>query len=129
MVEETEKFILDSIKDYLENGDTLRSLRGQTRAAVTSILSKNSKSFVPPEAPDEVKLINELIREYLAWNGYNNSEKVLSDEAGQSTERLGRDLLSSKLNVMDDGRTVKIPLMYYIVSAFQKTGDKNSNKK
>jgi hypothetical protein len=34
-------------------------------------------------------------------------------------ERLSRDVLTTKLGVMDDSRTAKIPLLYYIVSAFQ----------
>lgn len=89
------------------------------RSAVMSILNKNSSDRNPVQIPEETKLINELIREYMVWNGYLYSEQVLVAESAQHSERLPRENLAAKLNVMDDERTVKIPLLYYVLAAFQ----------
>lgn len=40
-------------------------------------------------------------------------------ECGQTNERVTRDVLTTKLGVVDDEKTVRIPLLYYIVAAFQ----------
>lgn len=40
-------------------------------------------------------------------------------ESGQNGEQMSRDVLTTKLGVMDDAKTAKIPLLYYIVAAFQ----------
>ncbi|XP_019874876.1 centrosomal protein 20-like [Aethina tumida] len=129
MAEGNDENILNCVKNYLESDRSLGPLRGQIRDAVTSILSKNSSAFKPPEVPDEVRIVNELIREYLNWNGYYYTEKMLSKESGQTNRRLDRNELTDQLNVLDDERTVKIPIMYYIVSSFQKSIEKKPNKK
>lgn len=45
--------------------------------------------------------------------------RFFSIESGQSGERFSRDVLANKLGVLDDERTAKIPLLYYVISAFQ----------
>ncbi|XP_056630993.1 centrosomal protein 20-like [Diorhabda carinulata] len=119
MGDATENDLLDAIKESLEKDGTLGRLNGEIRASVMAIINRDFESPDPPKVPDETKLINELIREYLAWNGYLYTEKILSAESGQKNERLGRDVLTTKFGVMDDSKTAKIPLLYYIVSAFQ----------
>lgn len=44
-------------------------------------------------------------------------------ESSQNGERVSRDVLTTKLGVLDDAKTAKIPLLYYIVSAFQINDD------
>jgi hypothetical protein len=43
-----------------------------------SILSKNASEEEPPKVPEETKFINELVREYLSWNGYLYTEQILA---------------------------------------------------
>jgi len=45
-----------------------------------NVLNKNASGDCgdAPQIPEETKLINELIREYLVWNGYLYSEQVLA---------------------------------------------------
>lgn len=74
-------FIL-AIKESLQKDGTLGRFKGEIRAAVTNVLNKNSETGEPPKIPDETRLINELIKEYLSWNGYLYTEQVLS--AGNS---------------------------------------------
>ncbi|XP_076275876.1 centrosomal protein 20 isoform X2 [Rhynchophorus ferrugineus] len=110
-----------AIKESLQKDGTLGRFKGEIRAAIMNILNRNLESDETPKIPEETRLINELIREYLSWNGYLYSEQVLTAESGQSNERISRDILTTKLGVIDDTKTAKIPLLYYIVSAFQDT--------
>ncbi|XP_019870980.1 centrosomal protein 20-like [Aethina tumida] len=118
MTEVSESCLLKAIKQSLETDGRLGRFKGEIRAAVMSILNKNS-NIALPEVPEETRLINELIREYLVWNGYLYTEQILSAECGQTNERVTRDVLTTKLGVVDDEKTVRIPLLYYIVAAFQ----------
>lgn len=56
----------------------MNKLHGEIRAAVMSILNRNFENHEPPEVPDETKVINELLREYLTWNGYLYTEQILA---------------------------------------------------
>lgn len=135
--------IVLAIKESLQKDGTLGRFKGEIRAAVINVLNKNSETGDAPEIPPETKLINELIREYLAWNGYLYTEQVMaagmkrffnllnqvkqnnfSSESYQTGDRLARDVLTTKLGVLDDAKTAKIPLLYYIVAGFQ---DQNEN--
>lgn len=139
-------FFILAIKESLQKDGTLGRFKGEIRAAVTNVLNKNSETGEPPKIPDETRLINELIKEYLSWNGYLYTEQVLSAgnswiynrkriiyfyflflESSQNGERVSRDVLTTKLGVLDDAKTAKIPLLYYIVSAFQ-INDEDWNK-
>ncbi|XP_030745231.1 lisH domain-containing protein FOPNL-like [Sitophilus oryzae] len=123
MSEATEGDLLQAIRESLQKDGTLGRFKGEIRAAIMTVLNRNSECHDAPKIPDETKLINDLIREYLSWNGYLYTEQILSAESGQSSDRTGRDVLTTKLGVMDDSKTAKIPLLYYIVSAFQNTDD------
>ncbi|CAG9834729.1 unnamed protein product [Diabrotica balteata] len=119
MSDPTENDLLEAIKESLEKDGTLGRVNGEIRARVMAVLNRDFECADPPKVPEETKLINELIREYLAWNGYLYTEQILIAESGQKNERLSRDVLTTKFGVMDDSKTAKIPLLYYIVSAFQ----------
>ncbi|CAH1118926.1 unnamed protein product [Phaedon cochleariae] len=123
MGEPTETDLLEAIKDSLQREGTLGRVNGEIRAAVMSVLNRNFENSEPPKVPEETKLINELLREYLAWNGYLYTEQILVAESGQKNEKIGRDVLTTKFGVMDDAKTAKIPLLYYIVAAFQNAGE------
>lgn len=129
MVEETEKYILNGIKNILDKDGNLGPLKGEVRAAVISVLSNGMSNFTPAKAPREIKIVNELIREYLNWNGYCNTEKILIKESGQTNKRLNRTKLASKLNVIDSDKTKQIPLMYYMVHSFQHDSGKQEKPK
>ena len=54
-------------------------------------------------------LINELIREYLQFNGYTNSLSVFMRETGHPEEPMNRDFLSQTLNIVPHRL---IPILY-----------------
>lgn len=47
----------------------------------------------------------------------NNTEIV---ESGQEGDKPSREYLATKLGVVDDVKTAKIPLLYYVVFAFMQ---------
>ncbi|KAH1016018.1 hypothetical protein HUJ04_007305 [Dendroctonus ponderosae] len=117
MGEPAETDLLQAIRESLQKDGILGRFKGEIRAAVINVLNKNSDPGDAPEIPQETKLINELVREYLAWNGYLYTEQVMAAESYQTGERLTRDVLTTKMGVLDDAKTAKIPLLYYIVAA------------
>ncbi|KAK9883202.1 hypothetical protein WA026_001394 [Henosepilachna vigintioctopunctata] len=120
MSECTEMDLLEAVKTSMQNDGSLSKFKAELRAAVMTILNKNHvRNNEPLKVPEETKLINELIREYMIWNGYLYSDKVFTAECGHNKELVERDILTTKLGVMDDMKTSKLPLLYYIVSAFQ----------
>lgn len=77
------EFSFLAIKESLEKDGTMNRLHGEIRAAVLSVLNKNFENYEPPKVPEETRIINELLREYLEWNGYLYTEQILS--AGKNT--------------------------------------------
>lgn len=73
-------FFVVAIKESLQKNGTLGRFKGEIRAAVMNVLNKNASGDCgdAPKIPEETKLINELIREYLVWNGYLYSEQILA---------------------------------------------------
>ncbi|KAJ9516087.1 hypothetical protein QJQ45_024510 [Haematococcus lacustris] len=67
----------DALKSSLDRNGSLRELQAQLRAAIFKSLSDADP--VPSSKPgpsDENLVCNELIREYLAWNGYRETLSV-----------------------------------------------------
>lgn len=77
MSEPTEADLFNSIKESLEKRGVTNKINGELRAAILNILNSNESSSQAPAIPQETRLINELIREYLVWNGFIYSEQVL----------------------------------------------------
>ncbi|KAF5293497.1 hypothetical protein FQA39_LY02982 [Lamprigera yunnana] len=118
--ETTEQDLIKVVKESLQKDGRLGRFKAELRAAVTSILHKDpSMNRDPNDIPEETRLINNLLREYLAWNGYVYSEQILVAESSLEKERLPRDVIATMLGVTDDPHTLKLPLLYYIVSAYQ----------
>ena len=66
------------MKESLHKDGRLDKFKAELRSAVMSILNKNASAEAPPKVPEETKFINELIREYLNWNGYMYTEQILA---------------------------------------------------
>lgn len=67
-------FIL-AIKDSLMKTGVLHEIRAQIRAEIYRMLQEETEP--PPPLSNENLIINELIREYLLYNGYLFTESVL----------------------------------------------------
>lgn len=66
-----------AVKESLNKDGKLGKFKAELRSAVMSVLNR-SPNNPPPQIPDETKLVNDLIREYLSWNGYLYAEQIFS---------------------------------------------------
>ncbi|GFH28833.1 lisH domain-containing protein [Haematococcus lacustris] len=67
----------DALKSSLDRNGSLRELQAQLRAAIFNSLSDADPVLSSKPGPSDENLVcNELIREYLAWNGYRETLSV-----------------------------------------------------
>ena len=108
----------EALRDALDRRGVLRGLKAQLRAEVFSTLEDGDD--VRPSLPHENLLINELIREYLAFNNYGHTLSVFLPEAGQPVEPLRRDFLQGQMRLPEVESTAPeaaaadqaLPLLY-----------------
>lgn len=68
-------------------GRIIRRNEQQVRAEVFHTLEGPQDGLLPPPLSNENLLINELVREYLSYNGYANALGVFLAESGQPSNR------------------------------------------
>lgn len=118
-----EDHLFKEVKSNLEIDGRLQKFTAELRSTLISMLNgRPSRDQNYNEIPKETRLINDLIREYLVWNGYIYTEEFLVAESGSEKEKPSREDLTKKLGIVDDYSTTKIPLLYYIVCAFETQG-------
>eukprot|EP00039_Didymoeca_costata_P010477 m.141175 g.141175 ORF g.141175 m.141175 type:complete len:122 (-) comp14841_c1_seq4:1171-1536(-) len=104
------------LKDTLHKRGVLDRVRAQIRAEIYSALD-DAGHQEPPEPSVENALINELIREYLAFNHYNYTLSTFMSEAGHTKPPLERSFLKEELNVTETPGTAT-PLLYGLVASY-----------
>mmetsp|Transcript_32966 Transcript_32966/g.93379 ORF Transcript_32966/g.93379 Transcript_32966/m.93379 type:complete len:135 (-) Transcript_32966:83-487(-) len=106
----------DALKETLERSGALEKLRAQVRAEVFKSLEAK-EGIEPVPLSDENLIINELIREYLTYNMYQQSESVFIPETGQPEKpAFDRTFLAQHLNLREDFNTRQVPLLYTLIS-------------
>jgi lisH domain-containing protein FOPNL len=100
------------LKEHLEKNGTLNEIRSKLRSDIFNTLNNSGKN--QQGLSNQNLIINELIREYLAFNNYNYTNSVLIPEAGQPEKPLDRKIVSSQLNLVESAETRQIPLLYSI---------------
>jgi lisH domain-containing protein FOPNL len=114
-----------ALKDSLDQRGVLNSIRATIRAEIFNALEDQDAVNVNPteRAPSSENLIlNELIREYLEYNGYLNTLSVFHPETGQPTKptgRISREVLVHELGVTDGERAKRVPLLYSVLAKLQ----------
>ncbi|KAK5640911.1 hypothetical protein RI129_009458 [Pyrocoelia pectoralis] len=124
MSQPSEEELFNAVKESLDKEGRLGTLKAELRAAVLSILhtrQPNKEDF--GEVPEETRMINELLREYLIWNGYTHTEKHLSLESGAEKGIPSKENITSDLGIIHRHSKSEVPLLYYIISAFQNHDD------
>ncbi|KDO18979.1 hypothetical protein SPRG_14816 [Saprolegnia parasitica CBS 223.65] len=107
----------DALKETLEARGSLGPIKARLRAEIFQALDEGG---VKPKLSNENLIINELIREYLEYNGYRHTLSVFLPESGQPLERpFQRRFLAHELHIAEDPRYNQIPLVYGIVAALQ----------
>ncbi|PNF40721.1 hypothetical protein B7P43_G00680 [Cryptotermes secundus] len=83
-------------------------MKAELRAEIAKVLEPSSTSNTKPEIPSNTLLINELIREFLTWNGYHYTTSVLIAESGMPVEPLDRASLTRSVGVVDNEVSSKL---------------------
>ena len=110
------------LKEHLEQQGVLDEIRSSLRAQIFNSL--NDKPLEKNPVSHENLLINELVKEYLEFNNYNYSQSVFESECGNPAEKLDRQIISKKLNVVENAQTKKLPLLYSLVFGQRTTYSK-----
>ena len=112
----------DAIEKALKDKGILDQLTCQVRAEVLQVLKSSLKVKQEKKVVADLTnnfLINELIKEYLDYNGYMHSADVLSVESGQPTKRAERNDLEKSLKVHTGPNAKQVPLLYSMVTSFR----------
>lgn len=108
----------------LEEKGVIDRLNCQVRSEVIKLLKSSDLEGRQRPSRDlnpENFAINELIKEYLEWNGLSNAAEVLSLESGHPKERISRQELEKTLNIETGANAKKVPLLYTMVASMRKS--------
>ena len=109
-----------ALQETLERSGTLDSVRTQLRASILRCMTEclpNASPTPPPEVPppNENVLINEMIIEYLSFNGYGQSLAVFAAESHPGGAVLGDAFIRNDVGLSRS--TLSLPMLYEIVEA------------
>ncbi|KNC95945.1 hypothetical protein, variant [Spizellomyces punctatus DAOM BR117] len=88
----------------------MSDIRARVRAEVYRALEDESE--IKPQVSKESELLNELIREYLRYSGYNHTISVFSAEADLPAKPADRQTIATDLDLDIDGYPPSVPLLY-----------------
>lgn len=110
-----------SLKETLINRGILNEIKAHMRKEIFNILDNDNDINQRPKLTRENIIINELIKEYFIFNGYNFSSKVLQSEVGQSN--FNRNNIIKELNIIENENNKNKPLLYTILSGLKNKDD------
>lgn len=110
------------VTDRLRERGVLHKIQGQIRQEVLAALKeeRDHPDFAaarPDFSSGDNFVVNELIREYLTWNGLHQTAAALSLESGHPQQNLDRQSLEDNLGVRSGANAAKVPLLYSVVAA------------
>jgi lisH domain-containing protein FOPNL len=97
----------DAVVSSLKDNGRYEQLQSEIRRHLFALLTDPSPA-APSASPDDF-LVQELIREYLSFNGYSNSLSVFLRETASPPDPMNRDFLSQALNASAHRH---VPLLY-----------------
>lgn len=106
----------DALRDALERRGILNNLRASIRSSVFSAMEDQEDA--QPPMPGENIVINELIREYLAFNNYNHTLAVFAPEVGLPSEPLRRPYIAQQTSLPErvGSGDPDLPLIYGLLA-------------
>ncbi|KAJ1632880.1 hypothetical protein T492DRAFT_985370 [Pavlovales sp. CCMP2436] len=125
----------DVLRETLEVNGTMSRLRASIRAQVFGALQDDNERV--PRITRENLIINDLIREYLAFNHYDHALAVFMAESGQPKSTIDRRYLSEQTSLPiqggvvggPDGRSfVQLPLLYGVLSPPRPAGTTDAHR-
>ena len=107
------------IEKALKDKGFIEKLSCQVRAEILQVLKsplivKQEKREIEENSTNFV--INELIKEYLDYNGFEHTADILSVESGQPMKRSNRVDIENALKIHTGPNAKQVPLLYSIVT-------------
>lgn len=99
----------DAVVSALTDNGRIEKINAEIRQELFSLITQDCKKPDQNEITRENFVVNELIREYLQFNGYSNSLSVFLRETNQPDEPMDRNFLSQTVNVEPH---TQIPILY-----------------
>ena len=121
-----ESEFIDTVEKALKDNGVLEHLACQVRVEILQVLKSSLKVTQEKKVIAETTnnfLINELIKEYLEFNGYKHSADILSVESGQPSKRVERNDLENALKIHTGPNAKQVPLLYSMVTSFRTKND------
>eukprot|EP00727_Mastigamoeba_balamuthi_P001280 m51a1_g11149 hypothetical protein (514) ;mRNA; f:242649-245049 len=110
----------DALREALESRGVLAKMRAELRAEIFRALDgDDGAARGRPQGPAENALINELVRDYLEFNGCRSAAAVLAAEAAMPREATPRDVQARELS-MPPSADRSMPLLYALVAGTRK---------
>ncbi|XP_014235182.1 lisH domain-containing protein FOPNL-like isoform X1 [Trichogramma pretiosum] len=111
-----------TVRTSLESDGALSQIKAEMRTKVMQLLEGSNKSSRSkhPKSPQEVLILNELIREYLEWMGYKYASNVLITECELSKQPLDRNLITKDLGIIETEKSKELPLLFCILETFKE---------
>lgn len=99
----------DAVVSALTDSGRIEQINAEIRQEIFSLITQDCEKPPQNEITQENFVINELIREYLQFNGYSNSLSIFLRETNQPDEPMDRNFLSQAVNVDPHSQ---IPILY-----------------
>ena len=122
--------LFEAVEEVLKEKGVLDQLTCQVRAEILQVLktsfatqktaSKEKKNEIPSASSSSNFIVNELIKEYLDYNGYQTTADILAIESNLPKKRITRVELETSLKVHSGPNAKQVPLLYSIVSDLRK---------
>eukprot|EP00049_Salpingoeca_infusionum_P011436 m.198854 g.198854 ORF g.198854 m.198854 type:complete len:114 (+) comp14927_c0_seq7:1631-1972(+) len=109
-----------SLESQLEAAGALEGVRAMLRTQVLQAMTSQQRE-APPKMPEDVYVMNELVREFLVYYGYSETASVLQLESGIATQRMPRQVLSQEVNVSETETTRQLPLLQIMLQILRRT--------
>ena len=113
------------LRTKLAQRGVLKKLKAQIRAEIfAAMMNSSSNKDDVDERRNENFLVNELLREYLSFNGYQQTLSVFTAEANINKKRpFDADFVAQEVGLGDedgvDTETRKLPLIYQMIQSLK----------
>ncbi|EAY05425.1 hypothetical protein TVAG_197260 [Trichomonas vaginalis G3] len=115
----------DAVVASLRETGKLGQITAQIRAEIYRILTEDQQNHNQIPLCKENFIINELIREYMQFNGYSNSLSVFLHETGQPIDPMNREFLAHSLEIIPNK---SVPLLYSLADPNSRKGSNISQE-
>ncbi|XP_031829672.1 centrosomal protein 20 [Nomia melanderi] len=117
----TEKDLINAVRESLVRTGELSRMKAEMHTKIIQILdnSNSGNKQKLPIPPQDITLLNELIRNYLDWMGYKYSSTVFISECNLPKQPPDRFLITQSLRVTEDDNGRELPLLCSILETIK----------